>query len=290
MTEHTVHSDRLDLKAWTGPDNGPTVLFVHGYPDTHAVWDPVMDRLADRFRCLTYDVRGAGASGTPASRDGYELANLVTDLVAVMDTLSPERPVHLVAHDWGSIQAWEAVVRARWERRLTGRIASYTTISGPCLAHLQAFVAAARHGGWDRRREALTQAVRSWYIYAFCVPVLPEPVLRSITKRPALVRALLGTGHFGPTLPRDAAAGVNLYRANMNGYRPPPQGATTKLPVQLVVPTKDRYVDPAVYRDLASYAPDLTRAEITGGHWVPRSHPDRLAAAITDFVLAHPLE
>jgi len=57
---------------------------------------------------LAYDVRGAGESSCPASRSGYRFDQLVSDIDAVIDSLGVGR-VHVLAHDWGSIQAWPAV-------------------------------------------------------------------------------------------------------------------------------------------------------------------------------------
>ena len=271
----------LSLAVWQNGEagrTGPTVVLVHGFPDTHTLWDPVVARLRDRFHCVTYDVRGAGASGTPNGRDDYAVEHLVTDLVAVLDRAAPGRPVHLVGHDWGSVQAWEAVIRERSDPRLQGRIASYTTISGPCLDHVRAFSRSARSGSWRRKLKALQQLRHSWYVYAFQVPRLPELVLRRQHER------LLGgadSRHFGPTLPDDAAHGLELYRANIFAKRSRILGGpTTQLPVLLIVPLRDRFVLPQLTADLARFAPNLTRLEIDAGHWVPRSRPDEVAAAI----------
>ena len=103
----------------------PTILAIHGYPDNHHVWDGVAQKLADRYNFVAYDVRGAGESSTPADRSGYRLTQLVADIGAVIDSLGVE-PVHLLAHDWGSIQGWAAVT----DDSVMGRIASFTSISG----------------------------------------------------------------------------------------------------------------------------------------------------------------
>ncbi len=50
-----------------------TIVFVHGYPDTSAVWDPVLERLAADFHLVAYDVRGAGASDVPRGLAAYDL-------------------------------------------------------------------------------------------------------------------------------------------------------------------------------------------------------------------------
>ncbi|MEP6665944.1 MAG: alpha/beta fold hydrolase [Nocardioidaceae bacterium] len=284
LARRTVDSRGVRLAMWEGSRSGPTVIFVHGFPDTHILWEGVIRRLTTDFHCVAYDVRGAGQSEVPRGRDNYRLAYLIDDLVSVIDTVSPDRPIHLVGHDWGSIQGWDAVVRERSDPRLTGRIASYTSISGPCLDHVRALVMAAWRGGRTRKREAFAQARRSWYVLAFQVPVIPELVLRRINRRLIRTRQR-GTYPFADTLPEDAAHGVNLYRANMGSHRPDVHGGPyTDLPVQLIVPLRDAYVTPVFYRDIDRFVPDLVRVDLDAGHWVPRTHPDEVANRVADFV------
>jgi pimeloyl-ACP methyl ester carboxylesterase len=277
--------DGLTIASWSTAPTGPPVVFVHGFPDTHAVWDSVVDRLSDRFRCIRYDVRGAGESDAPPERKGYRLSYLVSDLVAVLDAQSPDQPVHLVAHDWGSIQAWDAVVRESSDPRLRGRIASYTSISGPSLHHADAYVSAAKRGGWDRRREALGQLAHSWYVYAFHVPVLPEQFLRGYVWW--LRRRATEPGRVADTLERDARNGLELYRANIFHREPVPGGPRTSLPVQLVVALRDPFVTPSFVRDVGRFATDLTRSDVDAGHWVVRTHPEVLARLVADFAAGH---
>jgi pimeloyl-ACP methyl ester carboxylesterase len=86
----------LAVTEWGDPA-APTVVLVHGYPDTSALWRPVVAELEPRYHVVTYDVRGAGDSTAPdAGRAGYTLDLLVDDLAAVADATSPGRPVHLV--------------------------------------------------------------------------------------------------------------------------------------------------------------------------------------------------
>jgi pimeloyl-ACP methyl ester carboxylesterase len=86
-----------------GRQDGPTLIAVHGYPDNHAVWDALTDELGSRFRVVSYDVRGTGASDQPTERAAYRVDRLVDDLVAVVDAVADGRPVHLIGHDWGSV-------------------------------------------------------------------------------------------------------------------------------------------------------------------------------------------
>src|SRR5260370_36882358 len=92
-----------------GDPGRPTVVCVHGYPDTQAVWDELAELLADRFHVVSYDVRGAGASTAPGGTAGYAFPFLIADLEAVITAVRPGRPVHLGGDDSGSSQSSEAL-------------------------------------------------------------------------------------------------------------------------------------------------------------------------------------
>lgn len=266
----------------------PVIVFVHGFPDTHAVWLPTIARLVDRFRCVAYDVRGAGESGVPSSREGYRIPHLIGDLVAVLDAVSPDRPVHLVGHDWGSVQSWESVLRASGthaDPRLARRIASYTTISGPSFGHFGLWLRSALRGDADRRRKVAVQALHSWYVLGFQLPWLPELGLRHLLATPEKARGFLGSGHAVDTVARDAVHGLGLYRANLGGGGGAHVSLRTGLPIQVVVPLQDAFLTPAVYDDLPLFCSDLTRSDIDAGHWVQQSHPDDVADLVARFVL-----
>jgi len=116
-------------------------------------------------------VRGSGESDKPGRRDAYRLAQLVDDLGAVLDAVSPARPVHLLGHDWGSIQAWAGVC----DPRFATRVSSYTSISGPSLDHAGQWMReAGRHPGATAR-----QLLDSYYIGLFHIPGLAEMMWRS---------------------------------------------------------------------------------------------------------------
>ncbi|MGH3996261.1 MAG: alpha/beta fold hydrolase, partial [Pseudonocardiaceae bacterium] len=159
MTSEVTTTDGVQLRWYeSGPADGPTVVCVHGYPDNHTVWDGVAAELETRYRVVSYDVRGAGESGKPRSRDAYRLDLLAEDLASVVDAVSPEHPVHLLAHDWGAVQTWHAVT-GTW---LRGRVSSFTSISGPCLDHAGHWFRARLRRPTPRAwRELITQLVSS---------------------------------------------------------------------------------------------------------------------------------
>lgn len=126
--ERTVRTGGVELcVAELGDAGRPTVVLVHGYPDSKEVWSDVAVRLAEHWHVVLYDVRGHGRSTAPKPlRGGFTLEKLTDDFLAVIDTVSPDRPVHVVGHDWGSVQSWEFVTVGRTE----GRIVSFTSMSG----------------------------------------------------------------------------------------------------------------------------------------------------------------
>jgi len=289
-TSRTVASGDIDLAVEEWGDRAqPTVVLVHGYPDTKAVWSQVAPRLAERIHVVAYDVRGAGASTAPADLDGYDLERLTDDLLAVVDAVSPGRPVHLVGHDWGSVQSWEFATAARSR----DRIASYTTISGPSLDHVGHWVRARTRRPTPRSlARLLGQARRSWYVAAMRIPGGAERAWRKggLAKRfPEFVhraeRVPGDLGHPAPTLAEDGANGAKLYRRNVGRRLSAPRAdAVAPMPVQLIVPTRDRYLSAHLYDDLDRWAPNLRRRQLASHHWAPLEQPGAVTRWITEHI------
>ncbi|MFD3727936.1 SDR family oxidoreductase [Streptomyces sp. NPDC058671] len=290
--ERRVRTGGIELcVAELGETDRPTVLLVHGYPDSKEVWSEVATRLAEEFHVVLYDVRGHGRSTAPAPlRGGFALEKLTDDFLAVADAVSPDRPVHLVGHDWGSVQSWEFVTVPRTE----GRIASFTSMSGPSLDHF---------GHWIKQRmtrptprrvgQLLGQGAKSWYVYLLHTPVLPELAWRGPLGRrwPRILERIekVPAGDYPtPSLPSDAAHGAWLYRDNVRARlgRPRPD-AFAHAPVQLITPTGDAFLSERLHDDLGRWVPDLTRRTLPAKHWVPRTRPDQLSAWIGAFVRAN---
>ncbi|MCB5163262.1 SDR family oxidoreductase [Streptomyces bambusae] len=269
----------------------PTVLLVHGYPDSKEVWSGVAERLADRFHVVLYDVRGHGASSAPQPlRGGFTLEKLTDDFLAVADAVSPDRPVHLVGHDWGSVQGWEFAT----VRRTEGRIASFTSMSGPSLDHFGHWIKKRMTRPTPRRAaQLLGQGAKSWYVYMLHTPVLPELAWRGPLGKqwPGMLQRLErlpADGYPTASLPSDAAHGAWLYRDNVRiRLRRPRPDAYAHAPVQLITPTGDSFLSERLYDDLEQWAPQLRRRTLDAKHWIPRTRPDQLASWIGEFVDAH---
>jgi pimeloyl-ACP methyl ester carboxylesterase len=283
-------TDGVDLAVnEAGPPDAPTIVCVHGYPDNSSAWDGVVAELAGRYHVVTYDVRGAGRSGKPAQQQAYRLDQLAADLGAVVDAVSPDRAVHLLAHDWGSIQSWHAVTG----QQLAGRVASYTSVSGPSLDHTAYWMRSALRPGGARVRDVARQLAESAYILLFTMPVLPEWLWRTgVLDRGLAAASMIGRGSApaggGAHLPRtlaDKINGLQLYRANMPHRLRRPRPRRTDVPVQVLAPTRDVFVSPALQIGApAPWASDLRVREIAGGHWVIGTQPDVIARHTSELI------
>ncbi|WP_369041850.1 SDR family oxidoreductase [Streptomyces sp. Midd1] len=290
--ERWVRTGGIELcVAELGDDRQPTVVLVHGYPDSKEVWSEVAVRLADRFHVVLYDVRGHGRSTAPQPlRGGFTLEKLTDDFLAVVDAVSPDEPVHLVGHDWGSVQSWEFVTVARTE----GRIASFTSMSGPSLDHFGHWIKQRMKRPTPRRAAQLVgQGAKSWYVYMLHTPVLPElawrgPLGRRWPKILERVEKVPAGDYPTASLPTDAAHGAWLYRDNVRPRLSRPRDdAYAHAPVQLITPLGDAFLSERLYDGLEEWAPRLVRRTIPAKHWVPRTRPDQLSSWITEFVTAN---
>lgn len=271
-----------------GNPDGPTVVLVHGWPDSHVLWDGVVPLLAERFRILRYDNRGVGLSGAPKKVSSYAMARFADDFAAVTSELSPGQPVHVLAHDWGSVGIWEYLKRAG----AGDRVASFTSVSGPSHEQLVEYIFAGLRQPWRPRRFArsISQALRLTYMVFFSVPLLAPLLIRAAFSVRALRRRVVDNIpdeqiRHSANIAADAASSVKTYPANYFrsfSVRGQPIGVVD-VPVQLIVNTRDRYVRPYGYDETARWVPRLWRRDIRAGHFSPMSHPQVMAAAVCDF-------
>jgi pimeloyl-ACP methyl ester carboxylesterase len=284
----SVRNGDIELAVFeAGNPDGPTVVLVHGWPDTHYLWNGVADSLAGEFRLVAFDTRGMGESTDPGSVAAFALPELATDLFAVLDAVSPSTPVHLLAHDWGSIQAWEAVCEPGAE----SRIASFTSISGPNLDHL---------GHWARgtlthpspgRVGRLVQQSLSFSYVGFFVSPLGPPVLRrlaTVERWRQFLHRVEGVRprpeDIAPTLPQDVVSGLRYYRANVGASLGGPRERRTTVPVLVLKPTKDPAVRAVSYADTERWVEHVERVDLPYGHWVPLSEPAVVAEETARFI------
>jgi pimeloyl-ACP methyl ester carboxylesterase len=277
----------------SGPAGAPLALLLHGFPDTARSLDRMRTALASAgWRAVAPWMRGYDP--TSASPEGiYQPAALAQDAAALVEALSPGRPAALVGHDWGALAACGAgILRPELVRRVVSL----------ALPH-PAILAARLIGDVD-------QLKRSWYMWFFQLPGIPEMVVAG--------------GDFGLVrrLWRDWSPGLDLTSPEISSHlddvcatldRPGVLEAALGYYRQMIDPTRqrDELLDaqlsmfgrltvPALFvsgaedgcfaPDAALESPSMCDAEVRVevldgcGHFLQLERPDDVAGLVVDFL------
>lgn len=251
-----------------GPDDGPAVLLLHGFPQHGGMWDVVAPGLhAAGLRTYAPDQRGYSPGARPSDVDAYRMSEFALDAVALLDALGVAR-VHVVGHDWGSVIGWHLAVEH------TDRVATLTAVSVPHPVAVDEALAVDD----DQRR-------RSAYIRLFATEGKAERVLLEDGAR-RLRGLFAGAGlspqrlddYVAPLLEPGALTGaLNWYRRLQRSRLGP-----ARVPVTFVWGSADLAVGPAAAQRCADHVEaDYRFVPLEGvSHWVADEVPDVLAAEI----------
>ena len=277
----TTDQQSLCVKTWGDSQKTPLVL-VHGYPDNQEVWEAIIQELVGDYYIVTYDVRGAGSSSIPKRIRDYRLPRLSLDLQEVVQQILGERPFHMAAHDWGSIQSWESVT----EPKLKGRLLSYTTISGPCLDHASLYL---REKFKSEPSNVFKMLTKSWYIGAFHFPLLGPTVWKFFTPE-RWGKVLTGLEKMqglplSQNISADGKYGISLYRANFLPTLTQSRQRYAQCPVQAIILKQDSFVSPEYISEaMPRWVERFETVELDANHWAILSQPKKVAALIHQFI------
>jgi pimeloyl-ACP methyl ester carboxylesterase len=262
-----------------GPSDAPAIVLLHGWPGGGHTWDDVVTPLHHAgYRTIVPDQRGYSEGARPGGRASYVMAELVADVVALVDAGGLDR-VHLVGHDWGGAVAWATAARH------PERIASLTVLSTP---HPRALAAALTRSD---------QLLRSSYVGFFQLPFVPERVL--LAGGGAVLRSMLtgsGLDQRWAQAYVDAQREPGALRSSLAWYRAVPLSG----PPAGVVRVPTRYLwssgDTALNRTAAELTVDHVAAPYrfevveAASHWLPEQLPFEVASAVLDHVASLPAE
>ena len=254
---------------------GPTLLLLHGWPDTRHLFDDVVeDFVGAGYRVATVDLRGCGESEKPPATEAYEMHHLVEDVARVIEHLGG--PVTLIGHDWGAALAW-AVATFRPDL-----VEALVVLS---VGHPSAF----RAGG-------LNQQMKSWYTLLFFHEGVGEAFLRM--EDYGAIRRWLRHPHAEDViaeLERDGQMSAHLrwYRANLPPdafVSPPPVLPPVSAPTLGIWSSGDLALTETQMTASAQFcAGGFTYRRLEGlGHWMVLEAPQLVSSIVLEFLNSSP--
>jgi epoxide hydrolase 4 len=265
-----------------GPASGKPLIFLHGFPEFWFAWRHQIDHfVSSGYRVIIPDQRGYNLSDKPAGVASYSIDLLARDVVGVLDNVAGSK-AFVVGHDWGAAVSWYLAAR------YPDRIHRAAMLSVP---HPRVFM--------NNLIMSPGQLRRSWYIFFFQLPWLPEFIMHR-RDWALLVRGLRDTSapgvfsdsdlkHYKESWAKKGAltAMLNWYRAAL--FRPSklaldPEGSRVKVPALLIWGKNDQFAGEAMARESLQYCDD-GRLEMfeTASHWVQHEEPAQLNNLLSEF-------
>jgi len=264
-----------------GSPESPLMLFVHGFPEFWYVWRHQMREFASDYYVVAIDQRGYGDSDKPCRVSDYHISQMVADIKSLIPALGFSSAT-VVAHDWGSPIVWTFAMKH------PDLIDKMVQMNGPHPLTLR-----------PRLQSSLKQFLKSWYIFFFQCPFLPEFIfcaddfarLKSLfTKLPS------GCRRPGAVSPEDLEAYVYTFQKNgltgpINYYRASDFQSPSKaeieamplidIPTLIIWGTADLALESSLAADSAKFHRNCTVRYIEGAsHWVQQDQPE----AVNDFM------
>jgi len=281
----------LHLRA-VGEPGAPLVLFLHGFPEYSGAWDEVLPAFAGSLHAVAPDQRGYARSAKPDGVEAYRVKNLVRDILALGDQLSPERPFALVGHDWGASVAYATAIAA------PKRVAKLAVINGvhpgPFQRALledeaQRAASAYMHDLRDVSAEARLSTNNFEKLLGMLVRFGPQPWL-TLEKRAGYVEAwgqpgaltgMLNWYRASPLLVPRPGETVDMTKV----LKLDPAQLRVRMPHLVIWGMDDRALLPVARATLADYCDDLTVREISGAdHWIVHQKTDAVIGLLAAFL------
>ncbi|PZV08081.1 MAG: epoxide hydrolase [Leptolyngbya sp.] len=262
---------------------GPLMLFLHGFPEFWYSWRHQLDYFADRYTCVALDLRGYNDSDKPQGIKAYRLEVLVEDVRGAIAALGYDQAV-LVGHDWGGAIAW-AFAYAYPEL-----LQSLIVMNIPHPAKFAEGLCTPQ------------QLLRSWYIGAFQLPLLPELLLQAgdywligqilqgmAIDKTAFSDADLQAYKAAAAQPGALTAMVNYYRAVRLGDQQAQPWGLLDVPTLLIWGEEDAALGKELTLGTAAYVRHLRLRYIPQcSHWVQQERPHQVNALMDEFLALEP--
>lgn len=277
----------------TGPRDGPVLIFLHGFPESHRTWRHQIAHLSGRYRCIAPDQRGYRGTSKPEGVENYTPDKLIGDVFLLADALGVQH-FTILGHDWGGAIAWGVALTGQASGRVTRAVianAPHPTIF-PRLLYTNRVQRAASQYFRDFRDTANDELVRQHGLGALLLKAFggrdESPALEP-EEREALLADWAN--------PDAAIAMLNWYRASPMevldmdapyelpaGWKPYPIPQLT-IPTMVIWALDDHALPPENLDGMDQIIDDLTVVKVPDcGHFVPWEAPAAVNAALDGFL------
>ncbi len=247
---------------------GPPVVLLHGFPEGWFSWREQMKALAGAgYRAIAPDLRGYGSSDRPRGRAHYKASRIADDVAALVRSLDAG-PIPIVGHDWGAPIAYRLAMD---HGELVSRL---FILNGPHPMHFGRLLKTNR-----------AQLRRSWYIFFFQLPFLPERALL----RPGAIKRVFGGAISDEAareyeeafaLPGAATAALNWYRAASTRDRPVRERIVDK-DVLVIWGMRDSALGPECIEGLEPWLPRVRIERLENvGHFIQQEASAEVSAIL----------
>lgn len=262
---------------------GPLLILLHGFPQFWYAWRHQIPELAKHYKVVVPDLRGYGETERPQNVSDYRLSLVSADITGLIQALGYEK-AHIVGHDWGGSVAWKiAMDQPQFVDRLV-------VINSP---HPYKMIKALR--------SSFSQMAKSWYIFFFQLPYLPESafnmsprgILEKLFKGAAIRKDAFKDEDIDQYLkaiekPGALTAALNYYRALRESVKEEKSEAKKKIgaPTLLIWGEKDTALGKELTYGMESLftGPFSIQYIENCSHWVPEEQPELVNRLVDQFV------
>lgn len=269
-----------------GPKSGELVILLHGFPECWATWRHQITPLATvGYRVLVPNLRGYGRGDKPEKLVDYRIDKLASDIDAAMAYAGRDK-CHLVGHDWGGAIAWWYGIHS------SDKLATLSILNAP---HPMAFM--------QTLKQHPLQWLKSWYIFFFQLPWLPEKIL-SLFRFKRLRDTLTGSSNEGSYDQRDlemlqdcwqqpgcTTAMLNYYRSMVRDRQKPHKPPVVDAPAQILWGEQDLALSlPMAYRSVEFLKQGQLNRYADATHWLNHDKPEVITKRLLTFFADHPID
>jgi len=259
---------------------GPLMLMLHGFPEFWYSWRHQIPEFAQYFQVVALDLRGYNDSEKPKAQSAYIMDEFVKDIEGVIKNLGHEKCI-LVGHDWGGAIAW------------------FFAYAHPEMLEKLIILNLPHPAKFSQGFFTPQQLLRSWYMFFFQLPAIPELLLQSFDYQ-TIAQTIQGTAvnknaftssdleayQNAAAKPGALTAMLNYYRNSLNSFLPNKKWGILPVPTLMIWGENDTALGKELTYGTDAYVSNFQIKYIPHcGHWVQQEQPQLVNQYTSEFAV-----